>query len=89
VSTSGSSDFSQMLERRGAYISAVLHRTFVRVDEEGTEAAGVTAIVMKAVAVPIAPEEQMIVNRPFLMAIRDDQTGQILFLGTIVAPKAD
>lgn len=86
---SSSADFSQMLARHGAYISAVLHRTFVRVDEEGTEAAGATAIVMKTLAVQHEPEEQMIVNRPFLMAIRDDQTGQILFLGTIVAPKAD
>jgi serpin B len=82
-------DLSRMIARR-ASVSAVLHRTFVRVDEEGTEAAGATAaVVTKRLVLPVVSEEQMIVDRPFLMAIRDDQTGQILFLGTIVAPKAD
>lgn len=81
-------DFSNMVEPpQRAYISLVVHRAFVRVDEEGTEAAAATAIGMRATAIMMPPEKRMIVDRPFLMAIRDDRTKQILFLGAIYDPE--
>lgn len=84
----GTADFSNMVERpQRAYISLVVHRAFVRVDEEGTEAAAATAIGMRATAIMMPPEKRMIVDRPFLMAIRDDKTKQILFLGAIYNPE--
>ncbi len=84
----GSADFSNLVAPpQRAYISLVLHRAFVRVDEEGTEAAAATAIGMHATAIMMPPQTRMIVNRPFLMAIRDDKTKQILFLGAIFDPE--
>jgi serine protease inhibitor len=82
-------DFSNLTEsEQRAYISSVLHKAFVRVDEEGTEAAAATAVTIQALAVHIAPPPiQMIVDRPFLMVIRDDTTREILFLGAIYDPK--
>ena len=57
----------------------------VAVDEQGTEAAAATAVIMELTAVPNdAPS--FIANRPFLFLIRDTQTGLILFMGRIVDP---
>jgi serpin B len=84
----GTADFSNLVEPpQRAYISLVVHRAFVRVDEEGTEAAAATAVTMRATAVMMPPEKRMIVDRPFLIAIRDDRTKQILFLGAIYDPE--
>jgi len=67
------------------YISAVRHKTFLEVNEEGTEAAAVTAVVMKLRAV--VRRFSMIVDRPFFCAIRDNKTGAVLFMGYIMEPK--
>lgn len=64
------------------FISAVLHKTFVEVNEEGTEAAAVTAVLEEIGMTPT-----FIVDRPFFCAIRDDKTGLILFMGYVVNPK--
>lgn len=64
------------------FISDVLHKTYLSVDEQGTEAAAATAVVMKVTSVPANPFT-MVVNRPFLVAIADKPTGVILFLGAI------
>lgn len=81
-------DFSNLVAPpQRAYISLVVHRAFVRVDEEGTEAAAATAIGMRATAIMMPPQKRMIVDHSFLMAIRDDKTRQILFLGAIYNPE--
>ena len=74
-------DFSAMTSS-SVQINKVIHKTFVEVNEEGTEAAGVT----EAGAVRSAAIE-MTVDHPFFFAIRDNQTGAILFMGSIVEPK--
>lgn len=66
-------------------IEQVKHKTFLDVNEEGTEAAASTSVGIVATAVPPAPFE-MSIDRPFFCAIRDDKTGTILFLGAIVDP---
>ncbi len=67
-------------------ISEVKHKTFVEINEEGTEAAGATSVgVVLVSAMPPKPF-QMTVNRPFFCAIRDNQTGTVLFMGSIVDP---
>lgn len=78
-------DFSAMLEQP-ACIGEVLHKTFVEVNEEGTEAAAATKVEMKELGME---EEKLRVaaDRPFFCAIRDDTTGTILFMGSIVDPK--
>lgn len=79
-------DFSGMDGRRDLFISAVLHKAFVAVDENGTEAAAATAVVMELMSA--MPEEpvQFRVERPFIFLIRDNQTGSVLFLGRVLNP---
>jgi serpin B len=80
-------DFSGITGSRDLFISEVMHKAFVSVDEEGTEAAAATAVVMVESAMPGEPIA-VDVNRPFLFLIRDIETGTILFAGRIVAPSA-
>jgi len=82
---SSGADFSGMTGSRELYIGEVIHKSFVSVDEAGTEAAAATAVVMKLLAAPVAPTE-VIVDRPFIFLIRDIQTGAILFVGRILNP---
>ncbi|NMF64261.1 serpin family protein [Brasilonema octagenarum] len=71
-------------------ISEVKHKTFVEVNEEGTEAAAATSVEIMPVSALLPSKEpfQMIVERPFFCAIRDNQTGSILFMGSIVEPQS-
>jgi len=78
-------DFSGMTGERDLFISDVLHKAFVAVDESGTEAAAATAVIMKATAMPMQPLE-ITVTRPFIFFIRDIQTGAVLFIGQILNP---
>jgi serpin B len=78
-------DFSGMTGGRDLFISRVLHQAFVAVDEEGTEAAAATAVIMGPTSIML-PDLTMTVNRPFLFVIRDLGTGQILFLGRVFDP---
>jgi len=80
-------DFSGMVAEQ-AWIDRVKHKTYVEVDEEGTEAAAVTSVGMALSAAAPEPEPfQMVVDRPFLCAIRDNATGLILFMGAVVDPE--
>jgi len=77
-------DFSGMDGKRELYISKVIHQAFVDVNEEGTEAAAATAVVMKREAA--AMPKVFRADRPFLFLIRHEKTGLILFLGRVVNP---
>ena len=70
------------------YISDVEHKTYVKVDEQGTEATASTAIVGElAAAISGGPEPfKMIVDHPFMFVISERGTGAILFVGTVVDP---
>jgi len=82
-------DFSTMgfrTEDGGGFISAVLHKTFVEVDEEGTEAAAATAIMMVMAGPPPSVPKRRVtvkVDSPFFYAIVDQQDGSLIFAGTI------
>jgi serpin B len=67
------------------YIAAVLHKAFVDVNEEGTEAAAATAAAMAARGIP-PPAPVFRADRPFVFLIRAGRTGSILFLGRVVNP---
>jgi serine protease inhibitor len=89
-----SADFTRMFSARHAgnphaCISQVDQRAFVEVNEVGTEAAAVTmAFVLSPTGIEVRPPPiEFIVNRPFIVAIRDDRTGLLLFLGQITDPK--
>jgi serpin B len=68
-------------------IDQVKHKTFVEVNEEGTEAAAVTSIGIRATSAMPSEPFKMVVDRPFFCAIRDNQTGSLLFMGSIVEPQ--
>jgi serpin B len=87
VAFSGAADFSGMTGGRDLYISEVLHKAFVSVDEAGTEAAAATAVIMKETAMPGQPAE-VTIDRPFIFLIRDIETGAILFVGRVMDPGA-
>jgi serpin B len=75
-------NFSGIASRSDLYISTVRQKTFVQIDEEGTEAAAVTSI---GISVTSAPSyEPFRVDRPFIFAIRERLSGTILFMGKIV-----
>jgi serpin B len=79
-------DFSGMTSRRDLYIGAVIHQTFVDVNEEGTEAAGATGVGMTLTAIP--QEREFRADHPFLFMIRDNVSGGILFMGRLADPRA-
>jgi serpin B len=79
-------DFSGMTADR-LYVSAVKHKSFVEVNEQGTEAAAATTAVMSVTSVrqPATPFE-MVVDRPFLFVITDHLTKALLFVGVVFEP---
>jgi serine protease inhibitor len=70
------------------FIGAVLHKTYLEVDEEGSTAAAATGVQMRATAI-LRPREEfnLVFDRPFLTAIADQESGTILFLGIVGDPK--
>lgn len=82
---SDAADFSGMTGAKDMFISDVFHKAFVSVNEEGTEAAAATAVVMGVTFMPESPVE-LIVDRPFIFLIRENETGTILFMGRVVSP---
>lgn len=81
---SGKADFTGVSDKGNLYISRVRHKTFIEVDEKGTEAAAATSTgIMGASA---TTPTQFIADRPFLFFIRDDRSGTNLFVGKIVNP---
>jgi serpin B len=82
-----SAHFSGITTQEPLYISKVIHQANISVDEKGTEASAATAVVMLAGAMPGRPVT-MKVDRPFIFALRDTNTGAILFLGRVVDPSA-
>jgi serpin B len=76
-------DFSGITGNTDLHISDVVHKAFVAVDEEGTEAAAATGVVIGLAAMP---QNSMTVDRPFIFLIRDIKTGAILFVGRVLNP---
>jgi serpin B len=80
-------DFSEMTDAQ-VFISEVKHKAVVEVNEEGTEAAAVTSVGVTVTSAVIEPERfSFTADRPFFYAIRDDQTGSVIFMGTLVTPE--
>ena len=77
-------DFSRLTGGRDLYIQQALQKTFLKVDEEGTEAAAATAVGFGPTSAPPAAS----FDRPFILAIRERLSGTILFLGVIADPSA-
>jgi serpin B len=85
----GQAEFDKMFTTNSKdtfYISQVLQKTFIEVDENGTEAAAATAVILKATSARPQPEEiiDFVANKPFVYFIRDDESGEVLFVGEIL-----
>jgi serpin B len=84
----GDADFTGISSAEPLHIDAAVHKAYVDVDEQGTEAAAATAIGFAASAMrKPPPPAEMIVDRPFLFAIIDAGTGSALFLGQVTNPQ--
>ena len=89
----GSADFDRMAPRKPndyLYISQIFHKTFIAVDEKGTEAAAATAVVMMKATAIAGPKPQPIevkVDHPFIYAIQHVPSGVCLFLGRVTDPR--
>ena len=81
VAFTDKADFSGITGQPNLIISDVVHKAFVAVDEEGTEAAAATGVIMVGAAMPA---NSLTVDRPFVFLIRDIQTGAILFIGRVL-----
>lgn len=85
--TEGAADFSGMTLDERLYIGAAVHKAFVLVDEEGTEAAAATGIAMiRETSITTPNIEDFIVDHPYLFLIRDELTGAVLFIGRVTHP---
>ena len=78
-------DFSGMADKLPyPHVGQIQHKTFIEVDEDGTRAGAATAIV--GAGGKLTPAYDMVIDRPFFFAIRDDKSGLILFMGSVVDP---
>ncbi len=79
-------DFSGMVDPVDSkpWIDEIYHKAFVAVDEDGTEAAAATAVVMRKTSIP--DPVKISADKPFVFLIRDNITGVILFMGRVVDP---
>jgi len=82
-------DFSGIISAEALFVSRVVHATYLKLDEQGTEAAATTVVEAKKEAAPPDPEVPINfrVDRPFVLIIRDNLTGSVLFLGRITDPR--
>lgn len=78
-------DFSGITEEDGLFVDIIQHEAFIRVDEQGTEAAAATGIGVRTTSIMV-PEQPIILDRPFAYFIRDIETGLILFAGRMDDP---
>lgn len=88
VPFSRSADFSGISNTR-LYISDILHKAFIKVDEKGTEAAAATGVVFDVTSEPSQPRLQFVANSPFIFLIRDTMTDAILFMGRVLDPSVE
>ncbi|MFN3202036.1 MAG: serpin family protein [Bradymonadia bacterium] len=85
IAFSSGADFSGMDGDGGLAITDVLHKAFVGIDEEGTEAAAATAVVVGETSAPVFTPMRL--DRPFLFFIMDDVTGAVIFMGRMADPR--
>ena len=74
------------ISKQKLFISDVIHKTYIGVNEKGTEAAAVTAVLMRLTSAKPHPIKEFKVNKPFIVIIKDMKTNSILFMGSIVNP---
>ncbi len=81
----GQADFSRLTKQPGLFVSSVVHKSYLMVDEQGTEAAAATGITIGVTSMP-APPTMFMADHPFLFLIRQKDTGAIIFMGRFEQP---
>jgi len=79
-------DFAGISAEPDLVLTAAIHEAFVKIDEEGTEAAAATAVVVGATSAPMM--EEVVVDHPFLFLVRDRITDSVIFIGRVADPSA-
>ncbi|MFP4041808.1 MAG: serpin family protein [Bacteroidales bacterium] len=82
----GDADFSGMTGKKELYISNIVHKSFVDVNEEGTEAAAATGVVMRKTSLPPSEKIKFKADHPFIFFIKDNETNSVLFMGRVMNP---
>ena len=85
--SSQDADLSGVTGNKGLYITEAIHQAFVDVNEQGTEAAAATAMVMAPTCIPVMPPPHFLADHPFLFVIQHGQSNLILFAGKIAKPE--
>lgn len=88
---SGEEGLTEMVDSevgRNLYVSSIFHKSFIEVNEEGTEAAAASAGVVKLRSLAIMSKIDFVADHPFLFILREDVTGVVLFIGQVVNPLA-
>jgi len=78
-------DFQGMTDEK-VYLEQAAHKAFVNVNEEGTEAAAVTALVIIPTSGPPEPRHEFTADHPFMFVIQEKETGEVLFIGRVMDP---
>ncbi|KAE9458537.1 hypothetical protein C3L33_09561, partial [Rhododendron williamsianum] len=90
---SGDEGLTEMVDSptvgRNLYVSSIFHKSFIEVNEEGTEAAAASAAVVKLRGLSIPEKIDFVADHPFLFVIREDMTGVVLFIGHVLNPLVD
>ncbi len=81
----GGADLTGMTAERELFVHEVVHQAFIAVDEEGTEAAAATAVIV-GLEMAAPGYATVVIDRPFLFLIEHDATGEILFIGQVTDP---
>jgi serpin B len=83
---SSNANFSGINGKRDLFVSAVIHKAYVDVNEEGTEAAAATAVTIKLTSIGPSRTPVFKADHPFMFLIRDNHSGSILFIGRVMNP---
>lgn len=86
IAFTDAADFTRINRAGNLFISRVLHKTFIDVNEEGTEAAAVTAVEISLTSAGGSGLTHFIADKPFLFVIRENATGSLLFMGRLSQP---
>ncbi len=85
----GTANFKKITGRNDLHIAEVVHRTFLKIDEKGTEASAASAVIIREKSAPAVKPIFFNANRPFIYYIRDNKNDLILFIGSVNRPQKD
>lgn len=86
IAFENNADFSGLFDKESTKISQIKHKTYIKTDEEGTEAAGATSIGMATTSMPMPSQEEMKADRPFVYLIVEKTSNTVLFIGIVNDP---